>query len=181
MKTTQFYLRRLISILMLFSLSTSLSYAAETQFKNPFKDMGPTESLGLWQQVEVVAMNPTLDITSPWFTDKQYFWFFANGDLKHLAIEFSSNSQQEGISAFHKSMMENTPAIQKIKWIKTGSAWLKHPERPAVHIGVVLCTQSVSQAGKTIALKGDMLVVFHEYKNPNKPLYYRVLRKVGDE
>lgn len=55
-----------------FCLSTSLSYAAENQFKTPFKEISSSESLGLWQQVDVVAMDPRVDMTVIAYTNSLF-------------------------------------------------------------------------------------------------------------
>jgi len=139
---------------------------------------------GIWRQAGVVVMDPKIDSSLPWFTSTQFFWFLPDGKLKHLQVDPDPQPGFEGMPPMLKNVMQKSPAIQTISWHSRGIALLKHPERPQqrIDLGIYLTDADAGpDGGKINPRKGDMIIVFYEYKDPNKPSFYRLLRKVSDE
>lgn len=179
--TTHRIIHHFLLLVIFFVVFSSTSFAGD----RPWRAAGSNDLNGIWRQAGVVILNPALDKEKwkSWFYSRQFFWFLEDNQFKHMQIETDSQAEFEGLTQFQKKMMEESPSMQSISWRSPGVALIKHPERPQKRVDIGIYqkdAESVPHGGKIKPKTGDMIIVFYEYKNPNKPSYYRLLRKISD-
>ncbi len=163
-----------IGLLLIFLVSAQAA-------QKPWRAASPSDIEGVWRQVGSVVLNPTIDKHHSWFTAKQFFRFLPDGGVKHLLVDPDNQPHLTGLTPMQTIIMNQSKPVQKLTWRAKGIAMLKHPERPPVRIDIGLYTENASsgpKGGKIKPEKGDLIIVFYEYKDINKASYYRLLRKL---
>jgi len=77
-------------------------------------------------------------------------------------------------------MLEEGPTTQTLTWRSKGIGFLKHPERPLQRIDFGLYLRDAPTGPKNSPVKpkkGDLILVFYSYRDVNRPVYFRLLRK----
>jgi hypothetical protein len=178
---TRQHCRLSILMILLSALFASTLFAA----KMPWNAATQADITGLWRQAGVVVLDSgEVDPSDDWFTAKQFFRFQRDGTVKHQLITPDANPELITQTDFQKQMMSNTKAIQSMKWRSPGIAFLKHPERPWVRMDMGIYQQDADSGPRGSHLKpkkGDLIVVFYDYKDVNKARYYRLLRRISEE
>jgi hypothetical protein len=155
--------------------------AAPSAADRPWRAAGMEDLDGIWRQVGAVVIDPKIDRNDQWFTAKQFFRFPGDGGFKHVLVNPDSEPSRATPTQPQRFMLERAPAVQRLAWKKRGMAWLKHPERPPqrIEFGLYLRDASAGPDGGAIKpRKGDLVLVFYTYKDPNVPMYYKLLRRL---
>ena len=161
----------------LLALFTSTTLAAD----RPWRSAETADLAGIWRQVGVVVLAPKLDRNEPWFSAKQFFRFPAGGGFKHVLVNPDDEPSRITPTKMQRFMLEKGPTVQHLTWHARGIAVLKHPERPLQRVDFGLYLRDAPTGPKGGAIKprkGDMILVFYSYKDPNAPMYYRLLRRL---
>jgi len=169
--------RRWFCLWTLLALFAPATFAAD----RPWRAAEITDLGGIWRQVGVVVLDPTLDGNDPWFAAKQFFRFPENGGFKHVLVNPDGEPSRITATNPQRFMLENGPMVQHLTWRARGIALLKHPERPPQRIDMGLYLRDAPtgpEGGAIEPRKGDLILVFYRYKDPNAPVYYRLLRRL---
>jgi hypothetical protein len=170
-------IRKFIVLICLFS---TLVHAGD----HPWHAATEKELLGVWRQVSVKLLTSGQDATLPWYHAKQYFGFRKNGGFKHLLVNPDNEPDRLDPNPFQMQMITQMPTTQTIQWKQPGIAFLKHPERPLQRMDMAIYDKATppGPGGITVtARKGDLIIVFYDYKDINLARYVRLLRPVGSE
>jgi len=147
----------------------------------PWRAPGPADLDGIWSQVGVVVLDADSDAGDPWFQAKQFFRFPADGGYKHVLVNPDSEPGRATPNQMQLFMLTQAPTVQTLKWHSPGIGWLKHPERPQQRIDFGLYLRDAPSGPGNSALqpkKGDLILVYYDYKDVNAAWYYRLLRKL---
>jgi len=161
----------------LLALFAPTAFAADL----PWRAAETADLAGIWRQVGVVVLDSKLDRDDPWYSAKQFFRFPADGGFKHVLVNPDSEPSRIAPTKMQHFMLEKGPTVQHLAWRSRGIAFLKHPERPPqrVDFGLYLRSAPTGPRGGAIKpRKGDLILVFYAYKDPNAPMYYRLLRSL---
>jgi hypothetical protein len=159
------------------ALFVSTAFAAG----HPWRAAEPDDLAGTWRQVGVVLLVPGLDRNDPWYSAKQFFRFPAGGGLKHVLVNPDRAPSRHTPTQGQRHMLENAPTVQHLTWRTSGIAILKHPERPPQRVDLGLYLRDAPTGPKGGAIeprKGDLILAFYSYKDPNVAMYYRLLRRL---
>jgi len=168
---------KLFGIWMFLVVVIPSSYAAE----RPWRSIEQSDLDGIWRQVGVVVLLPSQDRNAPWYSAKQFFRF-PPGEFRHVLVNPDSEPERTTPNQIQLFMLEKGKATQTLTWHKRSIAWLKHPERPKQRIdfGLYLRDADTGPMGSKLKpRKGDLILVFYDYKDPNVAVYYRLLRKLS--
>lgn len=161
----------------LLTLFAPTSFAADRSWRAAEE----VDLAGVWRQVGVVVLDPKLDRKDAWFSAKQFFRFTAEGGFKHVLANPDNEPSRITPTRMQRFMLYKAPTVQHLTWHSRGIALLKHPERPLQRIDFGLYLRDASTGPKGGAIKprkGDLILVFYSYKDPNAPKYYRLLRRL---
>ncbi len=109
------------------------------------------------------------------------FRFPADGGFRHVLVNPDHEPTRITPTQMQQYMLEKGPTTQQLTWRARGIALLKHPERPLQRVDFSLYLRDAPVGPRGGAIKpriGDLILVFYTYKDPNAPMYYRLLRRV---
>ena len=155
--------------------------AASSAAERTMRAAGVADLDGIWRQVGAVVIDPKLDRNDRWFTAKQFFRFPNDGGFKHVLVDPDADPSRTTPSPGQRVMLEQAPTVQRLAWKHLGLAWLKHPERPPqrIEFGLYLREAPAGPDGGAVTpRKGDLVLVFYSYSDPNAAMYYKLLRRL---
>jgi len=170
--------------LLLFPLLCAAAQNADT-----FRPAEPGDLPGIWKQINVQSHDPELDLSDPWFTGSQYYWFKdpeANEQYVRIMIQ---TGEGQPLEEFLPTWKES-PWQVNLVWGGNGETLMRFPvQNKRYPIVFTYYTEDFDTSsfpkervealeGK-LPMKGDITLT---YLNPQaKPQYFRLLRKVDIE
>jgi len=144
------------------------------------------DTKGIWNQITVQSHNPEMDLSDPWFSGEQYFWFLPDDGLKVMIVG-RADEERSGISSAELSMWKAAPTTMRIEWGPDGKALLHHPERPPLPVLITYYREDFSLpegihtfSKEDVPQLGDITITYLDRDNYN-PLFFRLLRPYNPE
>lgn len=150
-----------------------------------YRPATPNDTPGIWQQVSVQTRNPDMDLSNPWFSAEQYFWFLPNNGLKVMVIE-KANAGKGGITSDDIAIWEAAPTTMRIEWGPEGRAFIHHPESGPSPVLITYYREDLKLPEgnhpiprEELPRKGDISITYVD-RQTYTPLFFRLLRPYPD-
>lgn len=152
----------------------------------PMRPAQPEDLPGIWKQVTVQSHDPGLDLSDPWFSGTQYYWFRDPGDKKQDVRILIQTGEGKPLKDMLPTWKEAPWRVQ-LTWGENGETSMHFPvQEKSYPIVFTYYTQDFDTSAfpeeRLEALKGKLPEkgdVTLTYLTPEgNPHYFRLFRKV---
>ena len=182
-------------ITSLFFLLFILGCSRDPEPITQFRPATPADLTGVWQQMTVQAYNPQMDLSDPWFSGSQIYWFKEAEPVEgeEPVKQFAKLIIQEGKEVAYediKDIWADSPWQVYLEWYPEGRTIMTFPQQQRKYpILITAYTEDFDtsdlpgdqlEAMKSqIPMKGD--ITFTYVNKEGQPQFFRLLRRVPTE
>ena len=158
----------------------------ETKAEPAFRPAVAADCVGIWKQVAVESQDPEMDLSDPWFSGHQFYWFQEFVDDKQMLKIIIREGEEASLEEL-MPIWEPTPWKVFLLWGTDGQTVFNFPDQNRKNpVLITFCTKDIDTGqakqgtietlGDKLPRAGDLSLTFVD--SEFKPVYYKLLRKV---